>query len=114
MNKKVKTIEELKDSRLLFDNNPPAFGYIFILIVAIFFIAAVGWSIKTPKTYIIQAQGIISNEDANYVMCTYTGEISNCNLTEGMLVEKGDVLFFGKKHRLQCSRGAAFIKQRIL
>lgn len=93
MNKKVKTIEELKDSRLLFDNNPPAFGYIFILIVAIFFIAAVGWSIKTPKTYTIQAQGIISNEDANYVMCTYTGEISNCNLTEGMLVEKGDVLF---------------------
>ena len=67
MNKKVKTIEELKDSRLLFDNNPPAFGYIFILIVAIFFIAAVGWSIKTPKTYIIQAQGIISNEDANSV-----------------------------------------------
>ncbi len=26
-------------------------------------------------------------------MCLYTGEITNCNFKEGMLVEEGDVLF---------------------
>lgn len=93
MNKKIKTIEELKDSRLLFDKNPPAFGYAFILVVTAFLVVAVIWSIKTPKIYTIQAQGKVSNEDANYVMCTYTGEILDCNLKEGMLVEKGDLLF---------------------
>ena len=93
MSKKIKTIEELKDSRLLFDKNPPAFGYAFILVVTVFLIVAVVWSIKVPKIYTIQAQGTVSNEDSNYVMCTYTGEIADCNLTEGMIVEKGDVLF---------------------
>lgn len=93
MSKKIKTIEELKDSRLLFDKNPPAFGYAFILVITAFLVVAVIWSIKVPKIYTIQAQGTVSNEDANYVMCTYTGEISDCNLEEGMIVEKGDALF---------------------
>jgi multidrug resistance efflux pump len=93
MNKKVKTLDELKDSRIMFDKNPPAFGYFLILIVTIFCAVAVVWSIYTPKTYTIQASGTVTNEDANYVMCTYTGEITDCNLEEGMLVEKGDILF---------------------
>lgn len=93
MNKKIKSIEELRDSRLLFDKNPPAFGYVFIIVVAVFLAVAIIWSIRTPKIYTIQAQGTVSNEDANYVMCSYTGEISDCNLKEGMIVEKGDVLF---------------------
>lgn len=93
MNKKIKSIEELRDSRLLFDKNLPAFGYVFIIVVAVFLAVAIIWSIRTPKIYTIQAQGTVSNEDANYVMCSYTGEISDCNLKEGMIVEKGDVLF---------------------
>lgn len=79
MSKKIKTIEELKDSRLLFDKNPPAYGYAFILVVTFFLTVAVVWSIKAPKIYTIQAQGTVSNEDSNYIMCTYTGEIADCN-----------------------------------
>lgn len=41
----------------------------------------------------IQAHGVVTNEDANYVMCTYTGEIAECYMKEGELVEKGDILF---------------------
>lgn len=93
MSRKVKSLNELKDSRILFDKNPPTFGYVFVLVIAVFLITAVIWSVKAPKIYMIQAQGTVSKEDSNYVMCTYTGEISNCNLSEGMLVEKGDVLF---------------------
>lgn len=93
MRKRVKSLEDLKDSRILYDKQPPAFGYLFILIVGVFLCAALIWSMKTPKIYMIQAQGVVTNEDANYVMCTYTGEISDCYMKEGELVEKGDILF---------------------
>lgn len=93
MRKQIKTIDQLKDSRILFDKQPPTFGYLLILIVEVFFILAIFWSAVTPKVYTIQAQGTVTNEDANYVMCTYTGQIEDFNLKEGQLVEKGDVLF---------------------
>ncbi len=93
MKKTVKTLESLKDSRILYDKNPPAFGYMIILIVGVFLVLAVIWSIYTPKMYTIQAGGTVTSEDANYVMCTYTGEIDTCYMEEGKLVEEGDVLF---------------------
>ena len=93
MTKQIKHMQQLKDSRILFDKNPPAFGYLLILIVGVFLCAAIVWSRHTSKIYTIQAQGTITNADANYVMCTYTGEITDCNLQEGAIVEKGDPLF---------------------
>ena len=93
MKKQMKTIGQLKDSQLLFEKNLPAFGYMLILIIGLFFIGAVLWSIQTPKVYTIQAQGTVTNPEANYVMCTYTGEIESSYMEEGRLVEAGDVLF---------------------
>ncbi len=93
MRKHIKSLENLKDSQILFDRNPPLFGYLLILIFCFFLGLAIVWSIKTPKVYTIQAQGTVTNTNANYVMCTYTGEIEHCNMTEGMLVEAGDILF---------------------
>lgn len=91
--KNTKTLDSLKDSRILYDKEPPAFGYLLVLIVGFFLLLAIVWSVRTPKMYTIQAQGVITNEEANYVMCTYTGEIDNCCMEEGALVEQGDVLF---------------------
>lgn len=89
--KRVRTMEELKDSRLLFDKQPPAFGFFFLLIF-VSFLLLLAWSMKAPKVYTIQTQGVVTNEEANYVMCTYTGEIDRCFMEEGMLVEQGDLL----------------------
>ena len=58
MSKRVKSLDEIRESRILFDKNPPAFGYILITVVAVFLIVAVVWSIKTPKVYTIQAQAM--------------------------------------------------------
>ena len=93
MSRSVKSLDEIRESRILFDKNPPAFGYILITVVAVFLIVAVVWSIKTPKVYTIQAQGTVTNDESNYVMCSYTGEILDSNMEEGALVEAGDVLF---------------------
>lgn len=93
MSKNVKSINELRDSRLLFEKEPPAFGYFFILLVSVVIAFVIVWSIKTPKKYIIQAHGTITNDSGSYVMCSNTGEIADCNMTEGQLVKEGDVLF---------------------
>lgn len=93
MRKRIQTLEQLKDSRLLFDKQIPAFGYMLIVIVALFLVVAVVWSMNTPKVYTIQAQGTVTNTDASYVMCTYTGEIENSYMEEGKLVKVGDTLF---------------------
>ncbi len=93
MKKTVKSLDSLKDSQILFNKQPPTFGYILILIVTVFLFSAVVWSVYTPKKYTIQAQGVVTNEDSNYVMCTYTGEIDTCLMEEGTLVKEGDVLF---------------------
>lgn len=93
MTKQIKTLDQLKDSRLMFDKKIPAFGYMLILIVAVFLAGALIWSIHTPKAYMITAQGTVTSEDSNYVMSGYTGEIGDCHMQEGQLVERGDVLF---------------------
>lgn len=93
MKKTVKTFDSLRDSRILFDKQPPLFGYIIIIIVLLFLCGAVVWSIITPKIYTIQSQGLVTNENANYVMCAYTGEIDEYYMQEGAIVQQGDVLF---------------------
>ena len=59
MSRRVKSLDEISESRILFDKNPPAFGYILVTVVAAFLIVAVVWSIKTPKVYTLQAQGYL-------------------------------------------------------
>lgn len=93
MKKQIKSLDSLKDSRILYDKNPPTFGYLLILIVGIFWGLTLVWSVYTPKIYTIQSQGVVTNEDANYVMCSYTGKIDTCYMEEGALVEQGDLLF---------------------
>ena len=36
MSRSVKSLDEIRESRILFDKNPPAFGYILITVVAVF------------------------------------------------------------------------------
>lgn len=93
MAKQIKTLEQLRDSKLMFDKKVPAFGYILLLIITGCLAGAIIWSIYTPKAYMIIAQGTVTSSDSNYVMSGYTGEIGECSMREGQLVEKGDVLF---------------------
>lgn len=93
MTKQIKTMEQLRDSRILFDKKVPPFGYILICVVVIICGGTLVWSMRTPKIYMITAKGTVTSEDSNYVMSGYTGEIDECNMTEGLVVEDGDLLF---------------------
>ncbi len=93
MTKQIKTMEQLKDSRLLYDKKIPPFGYMIIITVTLLLIAVTIWSVKTPKTYIIKSGGVVQSNNKNYAMSPYTGEIVAINISEGMKVEEGDILF---------------------
>ncbi len=88
----IKTLNELKDSRLLYDKNVPGFTYIILITVTALIISVVIWGILTPKIDIIKAPGTIQSINKNYVMVPYSGEIVNINIEEGTYVENGDVL----------------------
>lgn len=102
--KQVRTMEQLKDSRLLYEKNLPPFGYMIILIVFILLLLVTIWSIKTPKIYMVNSSGTIESTNKNYIMSPYTGEITSINMTEGMNVEKGDVLFSVKSTDLDLQK----------
>ena len=69
------------------------FGYIIVIISVTLLIGVVIWSLYTPKVYMIKTTGMVTNENAGYVMPAYTGEIVNNYMFEGKIVEQGDVLF---------------------
>ena len=91
--KQMKTMEQLRDSALLFETDGPPFGYLLLLIVAVSLASVLLWSTQAVKPYVIVSQGTVTSADAAYVMPAYTGEIEENDMEEGMLVEEGDVLF---------------------
>lgn len=93
MRKKIQTLAELKDSKLLYDKDIPVFGYMLVAAVALLLIGVIIWSVFAPKPYMITASGTVTSENANYVMTAVTGTLAESNVTEGLLVEQGDVLF---------------------
>lgn len=92
-NKKYRTLAELKDSKILYEKDVPAFGYMIVAVVALLLVGIIVWSIFTPKIYMVKATGAVTSENANYVMTAVTGSITDSNMVEGLLVEQGDVLF---------------------
>ena len=93
MKKQIKTMEQLKDSRLMFEKKLPAFGYMILLIVTLALVGVVIWSMYAHKPYMIISQGTVTNKASSYVMPAYTGEIEESFMEEGKLVQSGDVLF---------------------
>lgn len=93
MNKKIKTLEELKDSKILFEKNVPPFGYIIILTVSVLLIGVIIWSVFAPKVYMIRALGTVTSENVNYVMSSVGGTVIDSKMQEGLFVKEGEVLF---------------------
>lgn len=96
MVRNTKLLEELKDSKIMFDKNIPPFGYILLSIIAITLIGLLIWSTFAYKSYIIKAEGTVTSSKSNFVMPSYTGEIKESFMEEGKLVQEGDTLFIVK------------------
>ncbi len=90
--KKYYTYSELKESKLIYDKKPPAFGVVMVILTAIFIVAALLWACLSVKTYVVRAVGIVSDEKKVNIMNTVTGKIESIEVVEGQNVEEGDVI----------------------
>lgn len=93
MKVEIKSISDLKDSKLLYEKNLPPFGYLIVIIVMLLIITVVIWSMNTNKPYVIKGEGTIESSNKTYVVPPFSGEISEVNIKEGKYVNKGEVLF---------------------
>ena len=84
--------DELKESRIFFDQHPPR--YLFFLnwfLILILVVSLIGAHFIT-KNYIVKAQGTIEADDKRYVTPVANGNITEIHKQEGEQVKKGDKL----------------------
>ena len=88
----IYNLNELIDSKILYDKNPPKFMVYIIGIIAILLTLFIVWSNKTVKTYVVKGQGLVTTENKYNVMAKTSGEITDVFVEEGKEVNKGDTL----------------------
>lgn len=89
---KVYSYSELKESKLIYDRKPPAFGLIMTLLTLIFVIGALFWAGFSTKTYVVKASALVDNENKVNIMNTVSGKVKTLNVSEGQEVKEGDVI----------------------
>ena len=94
MMKKVKyySFSDLKESSLMYNRKPPLFGVIITFITVAFFALFLLLAIFSNKTYVVKANGVVSNESKINIMNSISGKITDILVEEGQEINKGDVL----------------------
>lgn len=90
---KVYNINEITDSKIMYDRKPPAFMKYIILIVTALIIVGLVWANNSVKTYVVKGQGLVTTDNKSYIMTKTSGEIKEVFIEEGSEVKVGDVLF---------------------
>lgn len=88
----VYNLNEITDSKLLYDKKPPRFMVYIVGIVLILLTAFIFWSIKSVKTYVVKGQGLVTTEKKSNIMAKVSGEINEVFIEEGKDVNEGDTL----------------------
>lgn len=89
---KIYNLNEITDSKLLYDKKPPRFMYYIIVVVVVLIASFLVWSTNSVKTYVVKGQGIVTTENKSNIMAKVSGEIKECYLEEGKEVKQGDPL----------------------
>lgn len=90
---KVYNLNEITDSRVLYDKKPPAFMKYIIVILVLLLGLSIIWANKSIKAYIVKGNGLVVSENKSYIMVKTSGEIKEVLVKEGSYVSEGDVLF---------------------
>ncbi|MFR3144320.1 MAG: HlyD family secretion protein [Eubacterium callanderi] len=89
---KIYHYSDLKDSRIMYDRNPPVLFPIIVLLVLVLVIVLIFLSIRTDKTYVVKGQGMVQSNELRYIMSEFSGEIMNCAIEENKEVQTGEIL----------------------
>lgn len=105
-------LNELTDSRLLYDKKPPKFLF-YILGLTLLFVCGIAiTSLFVHKPYVVKASGIVSSNKKTSLTSNVSGTITSCNLKEGQAVQQGDIImtFDDTETRIQIEKYASLIE----
>ena len=88
----IRDITELQDRRIMMEKKLPPFGYALILLTAALMLFLVVWSTKNYRTYVSQSSGTVQAANKTYIMSSYSGSITELNVSEGTYVNEGDLI----------------------
>ena len=86
----IRDINELQDRRIMMEKKLPPFGYALILLTAALILFLVVWSTKNYRTYVSQSTGTVQASNKTYIMSSYSGSITELNISEGSYVTEVD------------------------
>lgn len=92
MNMTVQNLYDLQDRRIMMEKKLPPYGYALLLAVAGLMAFLVVWSIKTPRVYVSQSTGVVQAKNKTFIMSSYSGSITELNISEGSYVNEGDLV----------------------
>ena len=88
----IRDITELQDRRIMMEKKLPPFGYALVLLTAALMLFLVVWSTKNYRTYVSQSSGSVQDANKTYIMSSYSGSITELNVSEGTYVNEGDLI----------------------
>ena len=92
MTTRIQNLSDLQDRRIMMEKKLPAFGYALILLVTFLMVFLVIWSTQNKRTYVSQSTGTVQAANKTYIMSSYSGSITELNISEGSYVNEGDLV----------------------
>ena len=88
----IQNLSDLQDRRIMMEKKLPPFGYAMILLVAFLLVFLTIWSTKNYRTYVSQSAGTVQASNKTYIMSSYSGTLTELNVSEGSYVNEGDLI----------------------
>lgn len=88
----IQNLSDLQDRRIMMEKRVPPFGYAMILLVAGLLVFLTIWSTQNYRTYVSQSVGTVQASNKTYIMSSYSGSITELNISEGSYVNEGDLI----------------------
>lgn len=85
-------LDELTDSRILYEKRPPLFGFFVISLAVLALASAAVWASVTTKPSVVQAVGAVESENRTYVMSTVSGRVLEVVAPNGSTVERDETM----------------------
>ena len=87
-------MNDMSDSREVYESRPHPFFVLFIYLLMVMVVVALLWAAFFKIDIVVKGTGTVSaREDSSIVTNTYAGAITKCNIVDGQIVNKGDVLY---------------------
>ena len=88
----IYNLDELQDRRIMMDKKLPPYGYALIILTGFLMVYLLLWSTKNYRTYVSQSTGTVQAANKTYIMSSYSGAITELNVSEGSYVNEGDLI----------------------